>query len=103
MVDHTKEELYHQGQAAGVPFAMVLTAQDLLESEQLKERGFFVQVDHPRTAEIEYPGVPYKFSETPYHIERPAPLLGEHNEEILVNRLGYPREELSKLGMAGVI
>lgn len=103
MVDHNKEELYHQGQAAGVPFAMVLTAKDLLESEHLKERGFFVQVDHPSTGEIKYPGVPYKFSETPCHVERPAPLLGEHNEEVLVNRLGYPREELPRLGMASVI
>jgi len=103
MVDHTKEELYHRGQAAGVPFAMVLTAEDLLGSEHLKERGFFVEVDHPRTGKVKYPGVPYKFSKTPCHVERPAPLLGQHNEEIIVNRLGYRREELSKLGAAGVI
>ena len=103
MVGHTKEELYHEGQAAGVPFAMVYTARDLVESEQLKQRGFFEEIDHPRTGRLTYPRVPYQFSETPCRAERPAPLLGEHNEEILAKRLGRSRQELSKMGMAGVI
>jgi CoA:oxalate CoA-transferase len=103
LVDHDKEDLYHQGQAAGVPFAMVLTPKDLVDSTQLEERGFFTEVEHPKTGKIRYPSVPYKFSETPCQIQRPAPLLGEHNEEILTHRLGYGKEELSRLGMAGVI
>jgi crotonobetainyl-CoA:carnitine CoA-transferase CaiB-like acyl-CoA transferase len=103
LVDHGKEELYHRGQEAEVPFAMVYTPQDLAESEQLEQREFFTEVEHPRTGKIKYPGVPYNFSRTPVVVQRPAPLLGEHNEEILADRLGYDKEELSRLGMANVI
>lgn len=103
LVNHPKEELYHEGQAAGVPFAMVYTSKDLVDSEHLKARDFFVEIDHPRTGKVKYPSAPYKFSETPWQVKRPAPLLGEHNEEVFVRWLGHPREELAKLGSAGVI
>jgi crotonobetainyl-CoA:carnitine CoA-transferase CaiB-like acyl-CoA transferase len=103
MTDHTKEELYHRGQAAGVPFAMVYDSKDLVESEQLEARGFFIDVDHPKTGKLKYPTAPYKFSETPWGVERPAPLLGEHNEEVVVDRLGFSKQALVKLGEAGVI
>ena len=103
LVDYGKEELYHRGQAAEVPFAMVYTPQDLAESEQLEERGFFIEVEHSTTGKIKYPGVPYNFSRTPVVVQRPAPLLGEHNEEILTDRLGFDKEELPRLGMANVI
>lgn len=103
LVNHTQEELYHKGQAAGVPFAMVYTSKDLVDSEHLKERGFFVEIDHPKTGTVRYPSSPYRFSETPCQVMRPSPLLGEHNEEIFARRLGHRQEELSKLGAAGVI
>ena len=103
LVNHTQEELYHNGQAAGVPFAMVYTSKDLVDSEHLKERGFFVEIDHPKTGTVRYPSSPYRFSETPCQVIRPSPLLGEHNEEIFARRLGHRQEELSKLGAAGVI
>ncbi len=102
-VNHSKDELYHGGQAAGVPFATAADARDLVESEQLKARGFFVEIDHPKTGKVKYLSAPYAFSETPWRVERPAPLLGQHNEEIFVDRLGILREELSRMGMAGVI
>ena len=103
LVNYTKEELYHMGQAKGVPFGMVNTSKDLLDSEHLKERGFFVEIDHPRTGKIKYPSAPYKFSLTPWRVNRPAPLLGEHNDEIYCGRLGYSKGELVKLREARVI
>ncbi len=103
LVNYTKDELYHMGQANGVPFGMVNTTKDLLDSEHLKERGFFVEIDHPKTGKVKYPSAPYKFSETPWRLNRPAPLLGEHNEEIYCGLLGYSKEQLVKLREAGVI
>jgi len=102
-MQHTKEELYHRGQEAGIAFGMVFTPKDLVESKHLEARGFFVEVDHPKTGPIKYPGTPYKFSETPCCIERPAPTLGEHNEEIFINRLGHTKDEMRKWGPAGII
>lgn len=102
-MQHTKEELYHRGQEAGIAFGMVFTPQDLVESEHLKAREYFVEVDHPKTGRIKYPGVPYKFSATPARIERHAPTLGQHNVEIFIDRLGHTRDEMRKWGAAGVI
>jgi len=103
LTNYTKDELYHKGQAAGIPFGMVSTTKDLVNSEQLNARGFFVEIDHPKTGKVKYPAAPYKFSETPWIAELPAPLLGEHNEEIFNRRLGYSKEELIKLKATGVI
>ena len=46
---------------------------------------------------------PVKFSETPGEVHSPAPLLGQHNREILVNYLGYTEEEVEQLEKEGVI
>jgi crotonobetainyl-CoA:carnitine CoA-transferase CaiB-like acyl-CoA transferase len=47
--------------------------------------------------------VPYKFSETPRRIDRPAPTLGQHNVEIFIDRLGHTKDEMRKWGPAGII
>ena len=48
------------------------------------------------------PGRPFIMNETPWELRRPAPLLGQHNEEILAT-LGYSREEVVRLRQQGVI
>lgn len=103
MMNHTKEEIYHRAQAISCPIGAVTTVEDLLNSEQLKARGFFVDVDHPEMGKVKFPAAPYRFSTTPWRVERPAPLLGEHNKEIYCNRLGYRREDLAKMRGAGII
>lgn len=103
LVNYSKEELYHLGQASGVPFGMVNTPEDLVNSEHLRARGFFVEIEHPKAGKLTYPSAPYRFSLTPWKVTRPAPLLGEHNEEIYCRRLGFDKKELVKLREAGVI
>lgn len=100
--EHSVEELYHAGQARRVPLAPVSTMADLFASDHLKSRGFFAVIDHPRAGSLQYPGVPYKFSLTPWTIRRPAPLLGQHNDEILGD-LGIPAAELTVLRQEGVV
>ena len=78
----TKEEVYHHAQKHGLPFGYVATAPDMLASPQMRARDFFVTIDHPNTGELPYPGAPYFMSETPFEFRR-APLLGEHNDEVL--------------------
>jgi len=98
-----KDEFYHRGQAAGLSVAMTRTAEEVVDSQQFKARRFFVEIDHPETGRLKYPSVPYRFSETPYRVMRPAPLLGQHNEEIYCQRLGYSRQELVRMREAGII
>jgi len=103
MINQTKEEVYHRSQAMNCPIGMVTTVEDLVASEQLKARGFFVEVKHPEMGKVKCPTTSYRFSKTPWRLARPTPLLGEHNEEIFGKRLGYTREELSRMRGAGVI
>lgn len=79
----SKAQLYHAGQARQIPIAPVNTPADILENPQLRSRGHFVDV--PQAMEgraLRMPGAPYKLSETPWRIQRPAPRLGQHNQEV---------------------
>jgi crotonobetainyl-CoA:carnitine CoA-transferase CaiB-like acyl-CoA transferase len=97
------DDLYRAAQAKRVPFAIVSTLSDLVDSPHIKARGFFVQFAHPEAGSFKYPGAPYKLAETPWEIRSPAPALGQHNEGILGGRLGVARSELASLREAGVV
>ncbi len=100
---YTMEELYQEGQRRRFPIAPVNTPGSLAADRQLRERGFFVEVDHPAAGTLTYPGAPYAFSESPWRIRRPAPRLGEHNTEIYEGELGLSRAELATLTASGAI
>ncbi len=85
-----------------MPVGLVATPKDVLESAQLRARNYLVEVDHPVVGKFEYPGAPVIAKETPW-VTRRAPLLGEHNEEIFCDRLGYSKQDLVKLRQYGVI
>ena len=99
--EHPKDWLYQQGQVHGVPVAPYYTPADVFESYQQRERQFFRTLEHPEAGEVEYAGFPFHFSETPEETRR-APLLGEHNSEILAT-IGYNQRDLVDLARAGVI
>jgi crotonobetainyl-CoA:carnitine CoA-transferase CaiB-like acyl-CoA transferase len=99
---HTKQEVYEQGQSAHVPASYVASPTDLLESPQYRHRGFIREIDHPEAGSISVPGVPFQWegSEAPW---RPAPRLGEHNAEVFGELLGLSNQDLIRLAGAGVI
>jgi formyl-CoA transferase len=96
-------ELYRKVQEKRVPFAPVSTMGDLLNSEHLKARGFFVEIPHPVAGTHTYPGAPLKYHATPWEIRLPAPTLGQHNEQIFGGRLGLDAARLAELKRTGVI
>ncbi len=96
-------DLYRKAQARRIPFAPVSTMGDLLSSEHLKARGFFVEIAQPAAGTHRYPGAPVKFGRTPWKIRIPAPTLGQHNQEILGRRLGLAPARLEELKRKGVI
>ena len=96
-------DLYKQAQARRIPFAPVSTMGDLLGSDHLKKRGFFVEITHPVAGTHKYPGAPLKYGRTPWEIRSPAPTLGQHNEEIFGARMGLPPARIAELRRAGVI
>ncbi len=98
----SKDELFHAAQDWRFAFGIVNTTEDVVHSPQLRERGFFVEMDHPVAGRLTYPGAPFKLSESPAQARRPAPLLGQHNEEVY-GRLGYTGGDLVKLREGGII
>jgi CoA:oxalate CoA-transferase len=88
---------------AGVPAAPVYDVDEVVRDPQLEARDMFVDVDHPRAGRVRVPNFPVKFSHTPGRVSRAAPLLGEHNEEILVGVLGLSQKEVQELVRKGVI
>ncbi|HET7157828.1 MAG TPA: CoA transferase, partial [Burkholderiales bacterium] len=66
---------------------------DVLQSRQLKHRGYFVELMHHLSDEpMIAPGAPYKLSDTPWRIQRSAPRLGEHNAEVFAE-IGVDEEQ----------
>ncbi|MBN1613134.1 MAG: CoA transferase [Deltaproteobacteria bacterium] len=103
MQRHTKEQIYREGQALSCPIAPLHSSEDIVKSEQLRAREFFTEIEHPVVGKLQFPTAPYRFSKTPWQLRRPAPLLGESNEEIYCGRLGYSRDNLVKFREAGII
>ena len=95
MMKHPKEEIYHQGQSLSCPVTPVMTAKDIADSPQSAARHFFVEVEHPVAGKLKYPATPYLFSATPSVLERPAPLLGQHNEEVFSVRSAVRKRKIS--------
>lgn len=100
---HTVLEVYKAVQERRVPFAPVSTMGDLLNSEHLKARGFFVEIAQPLAGTHKYPGAPLKYNATPWQLRLPAPTLGQHNDEIFGKRLSLAPARIAELKQAGVI
>jgi crotonobetainyl-CoA:carnitine CoA-transferase CaiB-like acyl-CoA transferase len=98
----TTDDLYKAAQAKRIPFAPASTLSQLLDSEHLKARGFFVEVAYPEAGKIRQPGAPFRMNETPWEIRTPAPTLGQHSEAILGERLGLSADEIKTLNGAKV-
>ncbi len=89
----TKAELSELAQARGIPVAPVHTVEDLLADPQLRARRFF-----HRVGEDEMPVLTVPWTRRP----SPAPLPGEHTEDVL-REAGFSREEIGRLEAAGIV
>ena len=100
---HTKEELYEEGQKRRIAVTPINTVGEFINSEQVKERETFVDMEHPVIGKYAQFGPVPRFSESKGGITRTAPLLGEHNKEIYCDELGMTSDDLVALRAEGVI
>lgn len=75
---------------------------DLVEDEQIRHNGTFVDYDHPTEGRVKTPGFPIKFSKTPSTVERGAPVTGQHTQEIL-KEAGYDDATIASLVENGAV
>jgi formyl-CoA transferase/CoA:oxalate CoA-transferase len=89
--------------ANGVPVGAINNLAEVVDHPQVKARNALVEMDHPRAGKVRLVGVPIRLSETPGAVRTPAPLLGEHTDEVLTSRLGLSADALRSLREAGAI
>ena len=89
--------------AAGVPSGPLHDVGQVFHDEQVAAREMIVELEHPVAGRQALPNSPLKFSQTPIELSAPAPLLGQHTEEILRGMLGLAADEIEALRGAGVI
>jgi crotonobetainyl-CoA:carnitine CoA-transferase CaiB-like acyl-CoA transferase len=100
---HTGDEIVETLWDAGVPVARVMQPHRVGDLPQLIDRGFYEPVDHPVNATARHSTLPMRISTGPQRFHRrPAPLLGQHNHEVL-SGLGLSAAEIAELEEAGVI
>jgi crotonobetainyl-CoA:carnitine CoA-transferase CaiB-like acyl-CoA transferase len=85
-----------------VPNAPINSIQEVFNDPQVKHMGIPKQIDHPKMGKSNLIGSPINLSDTPAQFFRPAPLLGEHTDEIL-ERLGYDGDAIKDLRASGVV
>ena len=99
-----QEEIWHGGQERGLPWGAIRSMDEIIDDLHLQDRGVLVEVEHPELGRrFTYPGHPAIYHGSPWRISRRAPLIGEHNGEILGGELGLSKEELSLLAESKVI
>ena len=90
-------------QAAGVAAAVCASNKSLAEDEHLIGRNFFVELEHPEVGVRKHAGIPWRMSDSESRVKSPAPVIGQHTEEVLRQILGYDEAEMRKLSEAGAL
>ena len=97
LIDHDKVDIFKAGQESGLGFSFVATMQDIMEMEQLLARDYFVELEHPASGTLRYPGAPIRpVLRQPQDervgsgawVFRRAPLYAEHTAAVLAGWLG---------------
>ena len=101
---HTKEEIYQKAVEKNMLLCPGYTPKELVEYEQLKERNFWAELQSPELGTtFKHPVGFLRSIEVQCQIQKRAPLIGEHNEEIYGQELGITKQELALLKKEGIV
>jgi formyl-CoA transferase len=98
----TKHEAMEAFGKAGVPAGATLDSLEVLNDPHLKARGMITTVQHPARGAFTMPGSPMQLSASPTEYT-PAPLLGQHTDEVLSTWLGYDAAQMEQLRAQGIV
>jgi crotonobetainyl-CoA:carnitine CoA-transferase CaiB-like acyl-CoA transferase len=99
--DRAREEVAELLQADGIEAVPVQDFKDVLEDPQLAARGHFETLEHPCLGVSPYEHNGFRLSDAGIAYGRPAPLLGQHTHEVLVDLLGVSVDELERFRCSG--
>lgn len=95
--EHTSDDVERIWLAAGIPAAKVSDVEDVYNSEQLRSRSFFVDVEVPGIGKVPFASSPVRLSAHPAAEYKPAPRMGQHNRDVYQGILGLSDEEIKTL------
>jgi len=98
----TRDEWLKAFDEAGVPVSPVNDYADVANDPQVIANEYIVEVEDPVMGRVKMPGIPVQLSETPGKVDRLAPELGQHTEEVLMEICGYTWDDMAQLREAGV-
>lgn len=101
--DYAPEQVMEIMQKAGVPAGVVKTCEDLLNDPQMNHREHFRKLKHPEIGVHSYHAPAYRFSQTPCDIHRAAPCLGQDNEHVYGEILGFTNDEIADMLVQKII
>ncbi|MCA9852270.1 MAG: CoA transferase [Dehalococcoidia bacterium] len=102
MLTHTRADIWKKARKVHAMVAPLYDAVDLFNDQNLRDRGFWTEIEHGESGTLPMIGRPYILSETPWEIRRPAPRLGEHTDAIL-SELGFENQAIASLRADGVV
>jgi CoA:oxalate CoA-transferase len=100
---HTTEEVVEALKENHLAYGIVRDMKAVVEDPHTKARDMVVEVDQPKAGKVGIPGCPIHMSETPIEPLRPAPLLGQHTDEVLKEKLGMSQDEIDALRKEKII
>jgi CoA:oxalate CoA-transferase len=100
---HKVDEIVNSLIAVGVPAAPINSLREVAEDPHVRYRNMIVSLEHPDAGTVKSPNHPIKYSEVETEMRYGAPLLGQHNDQVLSELLGYGSEKISKLRESKVI
>ncbi|MFC1532829.1 CaiB/BaiF CoA transferase family protein [Thermodesulfobacteriota bacterium] len=86
----------------GIPWGPLQTLPEVVKDPQARANDFFIPMDHPVYGPMEVMSNPVALSKTPEVMRMPAPDVGQHNEEVLLE-LGYTKEDITRFREQQVI
>ncbi|MFD1848799.1 CaiB/BaiF CoA transferase family protein [Oceanobacillus bengalensis] len=101
-VTETMEYWVDRLDKAGIPAGPVYTYDQTLNDPHVNARNMIVEMEHPKLGPIKTIGIPAKFSKTPLQIKSPAPWLGQHTTEKLIEA-GYTEDEIVEMYENGIV
>ncbi|MDO8434991.1 MAG: CoA transferase [Candidatus Binatus sp.] len=102
-IDRDRKWLYGEGRRRAIPLVPIPSVAEVMDWEQTRARNYFETIDDPVLGKIRVPGTPLRLTSHRAENSRPAPRLGEHNQEILAANLGLSRAEIDALKQSGTI
>jgi crotonobetainyl-CoA:carnitine CoA-transferase CaiB-like acyl-CoA transferase len=102
-LQHDPFEATEMLQAAGIAAYPPLSNKQVLSNEHMEGHGFFVEKEHLEVGALRHAGIPWRMSETPCEVRSAAPVLGQDNEYVFGELLGFSSGQIADLASRGVI